>query len=214
MSRGRKAPLRSLAWPPEAPGALHGFPERLLADRVPVFRVTSAGRGPWFFSGSGRGRFDLLPPRGTCYLAFDPVVAILEAVGGAVAGGLISSEFLAARRLRSLQLPRVHRVADTTSRRARGFGITAEIATVVPYRLPQAWAAALDRDHFDGLVWAARHDPARGEALAVFGAGGERRRWRRGREEAIGRELVARLRAEASIDVAPRPASGQLRVSD
>jgi hypothetical protein len=172
-------------------------------------RITHGEHGPWWFSSDGSGRFDLTPPRGTCYLADDPVLALLE-VFGELVPRVVSIEVLASRRLWTLALPDRCDAADTTVRAARGFGLTAELATITPYGRPQGWAASFAGAGFDGIRYRARHDPGGGRALALFGAAGERTRWRRGRSSPLTGELLERLRTEAGVEVARIPDSADL----
>lgn len=177
-----------------------------------LHRVTSRGRGPWWFASDGSGRFDLDPPRGTCYLADDALVALLESLGPVLPGGLDVAD-LQARVVWSVPLPAQCDAADTTARSARSHGVTAEVATVTPYDRPRRWAAAFAQAGFGGVRYRARHDPAGGRVLALFGAAGERRGWRRGRPAAA-TELAERLVAECRIVVAPRPGVAELDVRD
>ncbi|HSU82472.1 MAG TPA: RES family NAD+ phosphorylase [Thermoanaerobaculia bacterium] len=204
----------TLSLPPDAPSRLADFPSRVLPAGSPWFRVVRKGRGPWWFGGTMDGRFDLPEPHGTCYLAADPVASLLEILGPERNGGIVASEFLAERRIRELQVPEEVLAADVTSRRASRFGITAEIGTLVPYERPQAWAASLFQAGFRGILYWLRHDPARSEALALFGPHGERKTWKRGRERAVSGELIRRLRTECGIEVVPIPRSNQLRIID
>jgi len=160
------------------------------------------------------GRFDLPAPHGTCYLASDPLAALLELLGAELERWIVSREFLAERRLRELKIPRELSIADLTSREAIGFGITAEIGTLVPYTLPQAWAAKLHEARFGGLVYWLRHDPSRAEGWAFFGPEGERKSYRRGRELPISSQLIERLWRECRIAVARTPMSGDLTIVD
>jgi RES domain-containing protein len=160
------------------------------------------------------GRFDLPAPLGTCYLASDPLSALLELIGVDRKGGAVAAEFLAERRLRELRTPREFTLADLASRRAAGFGITSEIGTLVPYEQPQAWAASLQGAGFQGLVYWLRHDPSRGEGWALFGPAGERRSWRRGCEVPISHQLVERLRAECGVEVVRIPKASELTILD
>jgi len=160
------------------------------------------------------GRFDLPAPNGTCYLATDPLAALLEVLGADRERWIVSREFIKERRLRELPVPRELLIADLTSREASSFGITAEIGTLVPYALPQAWAARLQEVHFDGLVFWLRHDPSRAEGWALFGPQGERKGWRRGRELPISRPLIDRLWKECRIAVERTPLSGELTIVD
>jgi hypothetical protein len=200
---------RSALAPPPEPERLERFPVWHVHAGTTFHRVTHGEHGPWWFASDGDGRFDLTPPRGTCYLADDPVLAVLE-VFGDLRPSLVSTEHLAARRLWTLALPSQCDAADTTVRAARGFGVTAELSTITPYELPQRWAAAFAAAGHDGIRFRARHDPGGGRALALFGAAGERTRWRRGRSSPITGELVDRLRAEAGVVVAPIPDSADL----
>jgi hypothetical protein len=165
-------------------------------------RVTAAGNGPWWFSSDGSGRFDLGPPRGTCYLADDPLVALLEALGVLASAPVVDPAVLDGRSVWTLALPEQCDAADTTTRRARGFGVTAELAAGARYALAQRWATALAAAGFGGLRYRARHDPGGGRCLALFGAAGERRRWKRGRPAPVGPSLLDRLRAEAGVVLA------------
>ncbi|MEA2604767.1 MAG: hypothetical protein QOF89_5759 [Acidobacteriota bacterium] len=210
MSPGREA--SSLSRPPEDPADLKDFPCRGLNPGMVLFRVVRRGRGPWWFGSSMAGRFDLPAPHGTCYVASDPLAALLEVVGADRMGGLVSHDFLRERGLRELPVPRELVIAELTSRKAIGFGITAEIGTIVPYDLPQAWAAKLRESRCDGLVYWLRHDPSRAEGWALFGPQGERKSWKRGRELPISGEIVRRLRRECRIEVVRIPTSGELTI--
>ncbi|MFY9820205.1 MAG: RES family NAD+ phosphorylase [Thermoanaerobaculia bacterium] len=210
MSRDRQTP--SLAPPPDDPVALRLFPHRPIDPAMTLFRVVRKGRGPWWFGSSMAGRFDLPAPHGTCYLATDPLAALLEVLGADHERWIVSQEFLAERRLRQLSLPREITVADLTARGASGFGLTAEIGTLVPYDLPQAWAAKLHAVRFGGLVYWLRHDPSRAEGWALFGPQGERKSYRRGRELPISSPLIGRLWRECRIAVARTPRSADLTI--
>jgi hypothetical protein len=203
----------ALAGPPDDPAALAEFPESPLGGAVELFRVVLAGREPWYFGNRGHGRFDLQAPEGTCYLATEPEVALVEALGGGLRDGVVSRAFVEARRLRRLRVPFVHRMALLADRRARRFGLTAEIHTVVPYDIPQRWARRLRAAGFDALASLARHDPSgRGHSVALFGRAGERRSWRRGRQQRIDATLLAAVARQFGIGVADVPTRAQLRV--
>jgi hypothetical protein len=103
-------------------------------------------------------------------------------------------------------------LSDLTSRKAAGFGVTAEVGSVVPYDLPQSWAARVRAAGSEGLVYWLRHDPSRTEGYALFGSHGERTRWKKGKERPISRELIGRLESECWIEVLPVPRSNQLQI--
>ena len=202
----------SLRPPPSEPRELRGFPRRHVDPETPVYRVVRRGVGPWWFSSDGSGRFDLEAPEGTCYLATNAVGALLEVLGPELAGArAIGHDLLAEREVRELRLPRRVRLADTASRRAVSFGITAELTTIVPYDLPRAWARALAAIGFDGIRNSVRHDPeSRPEGIALFGPAGERR-WRRGRARALD-TIRAALEEATGIRVLARPPLASLDV--
>lgn len=160
------------------------------------------------------GRFDLPKPHGTCYLASDEIAALLEVIGPNRLGGGVCREFFDARRLRRLRLPAKRRLADLVARRAAAFGITGEIGSLVPYDLPQRWARRLHRATFEGVIFHLRHDPSAAEGLALFGPTGERKAWRRGREEPLDDELLGRLERDCGLEILDRPRASQLRFAD
>jgi hypothetical protein len=179
-----------------------------------LFRIVRKGHGPWWFSSSLEGRFDLPEPDGTCYLAADPLGALLELIGPDLEGGAVSTDFLRDRRLRELRVPEGIELSDLTSRRVSGFGITGEIGSIVPYDLPQTWATRLRSAGSGGVVYWLRHDPSRAEGYALFGPHGERKGWKKGKERPISRDLIGRLQRECSIEVLPVPRSRQLQIVD
>jgi hypothetical protein len=135
-----------------------------------VFRSHRHGRGPWWFSSSGEGRFDLADPNGTCYVAEAELHTLLEAW----AGMLVIPDYLVADRdTARLGLALGVTVADLTSNRAVQYGVTAEIFTTVDYSLTQLWASALHAAGYAGIRYWARHDLAHDAAcLALFGSAG------------------------------------------
>lgn len=188
------------------PGDVGGFPVWHVHRGAELHRVTRAGRGPWWFASDGAGRFDLPAPRGTCYLADDPLVALLESLAAAASAPVLPAGVLADRAVWTVALPSHCDAADATSRRARGFGVTAELAAGAGYGLARRWAQAFAAAGLGGVRYRARHDPRGGRCLALFGAAGERRGWRRGRPVPAS-TLAGRLVAEAGVrlaDGAPR----------
>ena len=131
-------------------------------------------RSAWWFSSDGSGRFDLPVPHGTCYLAEEPLAALLEVTRGLT---ILSEDFLAGRRLLTATLTVEMRVADLTSAAAYGFGVTGELSATADYTGPQAWANALQTAGFHGIRYHVRHDP-RGDlaGIAWFGRAGRARR--------------------------------------
>lgn len=184
----------------------------------PVYRVVRAGNDPWWFSSSGDGRFDLEAPAGTCYLARQPLHALVEIIGSEVGSGTIGQEFLDRRRMCSLEMPKRAQLADCTSNRARGYGLTAELGTIVPYDCPHQWAAALRSYGTDGIRYQLRHVAAGAAAIALFDdasvepAAAQRRsnghvrtQWHPGTAAPITREQTDLLARDFSIRVARIP---------
>jgi hypothetical protein len=172
LSGARTGRLRVVQSPPDGDVDLRRFPRRTLRAGTVLHRV--ARRGPWWFCSDRLCRFDLDAPDGTCYLAHDEIGALLEVIGPELAGGVVSEEFLATRRIHRLTLERDVVLADTASRRAAGFGVTNELAGMADYAIPQAWAAALHAQQFGGIAYRLRFDPgATAGGVALFGSAGE-----------------------------------------
>jgi hypothetical protein len=134
-------------------------------------RACRRGRGTWWFSSDGSGRFDLEAPHGTCYLATDPIGALREATRG----GPVSTTWVADRELWTVTPPdaAARRLAATTHQAAARFGLTTELVTVVPYDLPRRWASAFHHAGYAGIRHELRHDPrARPSGVSLFGAAG------------------------------------------
>jgi hypothetical protein len=202
--------LRVVQSPPDPDVDLRRFPRRTLRADTVLHRV--ARQAPWWFCSDRQCRFDLDAPDGTCYLAHDEIGALLELIGPELADGVVSQEFLAARRIHRLALDTEVVLADTASRRAAGFGITNELATTADYAIPQAWAAALHVHHFGGLAYRLRFDPGTSAGgVALFGPTGQRD-WPTGAGRAVDEDARQRLRRECGITVAPRPRLDQVVV--
>lgn len=195
-----------------ATAALAGFPRLAVLPHESLWRITQSQLGPWWFSSSGEGRFDLRSPHGTCYTAADPAGALLEVVGPDRTGGALCREFFDARRLHELHVDRPHALAHLAARPSASFGITAEISTLVPYDLPQAWAAALHRAGADGVAYALRHDPEGSLGCALFGEAGAHPELPVAASSSIPEALLAGLGLTASLVVLPRPRLDQLQL--
>lgn len=172
-----------------------------------LVRVSRAARQTWWFSSDGSGRFDLRRPEGTCYFATDAYAAIREASRL----GPVSAEWVAGRELRVVAPPDpAARLAATTRRQAGAYGVTAEIATVVPYDVPQRWAAAFRAHRFDGIRHQLRHDQrARPSGASLFGTAGAG-------DLADGQRiaLTARSMHAAGVSVLPPPSMKTLTIVD
>lgn len=168
-------PARDRATQQPPPARLTGFPTLVRPRR----RLWRAGRSvhanPWWFDGSGAGRFDPVGTgQGSCYLGTDRLAGLLEVLGPEMSGGAVHVDDLTARSVYPLDpahLPAP--IADLAHRRAAGYGVTNELSTMTPYRCPQLWATALLETGFRGLRYRTRFDPGPGaRGLAVFGPTG------------------------------------------
>ena len=141
-----------------------------------LYRAHQANASPWWFSGDGSGRFDLRPPRGTCYLASDAEAAVRERWGEELlALGFVSSTLAEGTEVSRLRVPKGGQVADLCGGDAAGFGVTREISTTGRYDITQAWANALGPQGI-GLL-GVRYQPRlstafRSWALGLFGEAG------------------------------------------
>lgn len=124
----------------------------------------------WWFSNTGVARFDLAPPRGTCYWAERPLGSFVEVFRDHAR--LLESD-VASRSLTTGRIASRLVLADCTQRRARAFGITGAIHSSENYSLTQRWAEHFAAHGFDGIRYYVSHDPAqRLVGIALFGSGG------------------------------------------
>lgn len=169
----------------EPPNDLTRFPSAP-AKRGPWFRAhperPGRDRGCWWFTAHERdvtpgGRFDLLTPDGTCYLADSAEAAVRERVGrysaartwvpaNAVDGVLVSIVVTLHTGSRPL--------ADSTHASAAALGATRELSAATGYGLTSRWAQALFREGFAGLLYQPRFSTGSEVAVALFGAEGSR----------------------------------------
>ena len=157
------------------PDDLEGFPTTTVGTPIDLFRCHRADLGPWWFGNDGGGRFDLAAPRGTCYLALDAESAVRERLGPVLGGrSAVPESALEDAVLSRLHPPTKWTVADLQSRRAAAYGVTRELEVMVPYAVPQAWAAGFDSAGHDGVRYGPRFTPGEASSVAAFGAEGSR----------------------------------------
>lgn len=183
-SRHKRRARRALG---EPPASLSDFPH--LTNKPPAwFRAhtqrTGRDGGCWWFSShaegaSPDGRFDLVTPDGTCYLANSRHAAALEKVGRYLA----RHTWVPASAVDGVVVTRVDTlhtgsrlIADWTSPSAPVVGATRELSTTPDYRLSSRWAQAFFRDGFAALVYQPRFSTGDELAIALFGPEG-RREW-------------------------------------
>ncbi|RBY96346.1 RES domain-containing protein [Blastococcus sp. TF02-8] len=196
--------------PPPADELRDAFPATVYPAGAPLFRSHGHRRGPWWFADSGQGRFDFTAPDGTCYVAEDEVITLLETYGGL---SVVPAYETAKRDASELRLTEDVRVADLTSNLAAGFRVTSEIATTTDYPLTQRWAAALRAAGYEGVRYWARHDLVHEHAcVALFDRSGDQGAVGRARYDVTStvhlprrRDLLDRLTAETGIAVLGPP---------
>jgi len=173
---GAQSHRQDIAVVPPTPERLENFPYATITKSKVLYRAHQRRRGPWFFSSDGSGRFDLLGPTGTCYLAESAVAALRESLGiRLVNSGSVEAVQLDNLAISRLQLPRPIKAADTTAPTAVNHGITREICTITPYHLPQEWAQAWAATGHGGVRYLGRLSSGmtkQDRCLAVFGAAG------------------------------------------
>ena len=134
-----------------------GFPRWRLRPTAALRRAHGAGRSPWWFSSDLSGRFDLVCPEGTCYLAMDAMTALRERFGhDLVDQGVITFETAARTLVSTLQLPTGRWLANTCHDDAAGYGVTRELGTCADYDIPQAWAAVFHGAGLAGIRYQTR----------------------------------------------------------
>jgi hypothetical protein len=183
------------------------FPRRTLrADRV-IHRLHRVGNRPWWFSSDGSGRFDPVgTSAGACYLAEHPLGAWVEVFRKRM---LLDEAEVRARALLSVSLGRDLRLADLTSRRALGFGVTASLGANREYAASQELAVGLVEAGFDGIRYLVRHDPAQrlfGVALfAPAGAPADEAVWPTEPDRPLPKELLDEARRTFGYRIVPPP---------
>lgn len=156
--------------------ALGAFPSRTLAAGSRIHRIHHANLGPsWFGSATptGGARFDLAAPNGSSYWALRAQAAFLETIVRRPVT-LVPLELLDRFHLTTAHLPDDIVAANLPVKRARSFGLTAEIYTTTDRQASRRWAEALHAAGFAALIAPPRHDvTARLRALVLFGPAGE-----------------------------------------
>jgi hypothetical protein len=156
----------------EPPDDLSAFPARTIRRTTRLYRAHTRGRGPWWFSSDGDGRFDLPAPDGTCYVADQPAAALRERLGPRVVrSGTVRRCELERTLVSQLALPAPAYVANAAHADAYTHGCTTEISTVEDSGLTKRWAIAFRRDGWMGVRYAARLATG-AVSVALFAAAG------------------------------------------
>jgi hypothetical protein len=156
------------------------FPAITLQSGDSVYRA-HGDKGPWYFSQSGGGRFDITtdPRTGTCYVASDEEVAVREVLRDEWLNTTQDAVLLASvtrRRVSTLEIPRAFRLADLLSDDANGYGLNREVmADPRNYSVAQHWAAAFHEAGFDGIYYEPRNTLGKHRwAAALFDTAGSK----------------------------------------
>ena len=138
-------------------------------------RAHSVGLGPWWFSNSGRGRFDLRPTEGTCYVADDVETATREHLRELVVDTQsVSSDRAEHFAVTTVRASLAGSMGDISDGRAQRHGVVRELSDTRDYDLAQEWARAFARSGFAGIRYASRFTSGLlPNAWARFGPAGE-----------------------------------------
>jgi hypothetical protein len=145
-----------------------------LGTSQPLYRIHRGELGAWWFSHDASGRFDLRPPRGTCYVAEDPLGSFVEAFRDT---RIVAESDVDKRVLSTLHVSEDIGLADCTQSRGLAFGVTAAIHSSENYERTQQWAAAFANAGLAGVRYLVSHDPAQEfVGVALFGPAGAEER--------------------------------------
>lgn len=146
-------------------------PSDLAARTLPVrstrrawFRIHRLVFGPLFFGRSGDNRFDAPAGEfGVLYVGADAHCAFIETFGHATGVRVVDRQELALRGLARVIPQRPLRLVDLTSDGLARLGADARLTAGESYEPPHRWALAIHEHPKkpDGLLYTARHDPAR-----------------------------------------------------
>ncbi len=155
--------------PPKPFDSVHLLVRKFPASNL-WFRIHRAAHAPLFFGTSRANRFDAPAGEfGVLYVGGDPHCAFIETFGHATGTLSVSEAELRARRLSTVRASRELRLVDLRGEGLARMGADAELTSGADYRLSQRWALAIHEHprRPDGLVYRARHDPAR-TSVAIF----------------------------------------------
>jgi len=139
---------------------------RLLVRRVSGtwYRIHRTRHPPLYFGRTPRNRFDAPAGEfGVLYVARDAHGAFIETFGHETGVRYVTETELAARSIAVISTRRALRLADLRGEGLARMGADAQLTSGPDYGLPRRWARAI-HDHPrkpDGILYRARHDPAR-----------------------------------------------------
>ncbi len=160
---------------PHPPRDLSARPLPITRVKATWWRVYPIAHLPIFFGKTGDNRYDApaavsgARDYGVLYLARDPHGAFIETFGHTTGVRAIDRAQLAARGLAKVTASRPLRLVDLRAHGLARIGADAALCAGSDYALSQAWSAALHEHPKapDGLIYRARHDPAR-FSVALF----------------------------------------------
>lgn len=168
-----------------------------------LYRIHRSSNGPWFFSGSGGGRFDPpTPDRGACYLSTSKLGAWVETFRSAM---IIEEADVNSRSMVTVELDTAYRCADLTHRRALAAGVTGAMSSGADYGPSHSLADDLQGE-LDGVLWRVRHDLEQQlVGVALFGPEGEQdaSRWPPAESGPIDPDLIRQAEDEFGYRVTP-----------
>jgi len=138
------------------------------------WRVHHRCHGPWWYSSSPPqdGRFDLDPPRGTCYLASEDVGAFIEVFRNHDVNLALEQIARADRRLAQMPLDTwIGSIANFTAPEAASIHhVPPQVSTGPDHSASRLWAEAARKGGFGGIAYWLSQDPTREQiGLALFG---------------------------------------------
>ncbi|WP_396822403.1 RES family NAD+ phosphorylase [Mycetocola sp. BIGb0189] len=175
-----------------------------------MYRAHAVTRSAWWFDSGPHGRFNLQPPRGTCYVATRIETAVRERVRGEIhRSGFVSSEFARSFRISALTAPTRYSCASVSSSRAARYRLVRELVTLANYDLPREWARSFADAGFTGVFYGSAFTTGSPTALGLFGSAGGR-----ASEEFTEQHCLSGTQAGAlsGLSVAPVPASARLKL--
>ena len=152
-------------------GPLQNFPARYLRRGTTIFRAHLVTAGPWQYSSSPLGPFDLAHPRATLYASTEPghsLRELLVPIGGR--HQIITEAQIRRFVVTPLRVKRGYRLATVDHAKARQFDFPG-VARLVAAGFPacRRWAEALAANGFDGIAFTGTSaDSARATGLALF----------------------------------------------
>jgi hypothetical protein len=143
---------------------------RVLPPSRAWMRIHPSAQAPLYFGRAPRSRFDAPAGEfGVLYVATDAHGAFAETFGHETGVRFVTSAELGKRSIAVIAAVRALRLADLRGKGLARMGADAALTSGLDYDLSRRWARAI-HDHPrkpDGILYRARHDPAR-TCAAIF----------------------------------------------